>query len=623
MRDGLSPSDRLGLIRPESDAHGLGIASMAGLLSDCGIQAVVAGPEERAALSRIEDGEAGRRLKQWIQGRGLTALGFSYRLDPAEGCEAFGRLAAFLKRASLLSADSGPLRALFFAGLPRACELARERFPFVDGFFRGDEGPGECLDILGIPRFRLPAAAALPIAYDESRLAFGRELVASGAYRDIEPPDRSGSLMFGQRGDSLVARLDHGRRLGLPPLLRAHAGPYLSDRKEAVELFLSWCRELAAAGFLDVLSIGSSQLSQSEFGRDWSGLPNGGGVPINSPEEYERVWKAARPMLVRTYSGTRDVPALARMHEERIDIAWHALSLWWFSALDGRGPNPVRENLRQHLEAIRYAASTDKPVELNVPHHFAFRGGDDLSYVVSGAVAVRAAKLRGARTVVVQAMLGTPKATWGVQDLAKARALLALCRELEGPAFRVVFQARAGLDSFSPDPERAKAQLAAATALMDDVEPEDSRSPEIIHVVSFSEAVGLADPATIDESLRISLHALAEYRRLKASGAIGLGRGEAECRERERALLSGARAVLACMEECLADTYSERGLYGMLKAGFFPLPGLTELREEFPEALRWSTRFLDGGVRAVDGSGREVPLSLRLEAARAAAAEEA
>jgi len=92
-------------------------------------------------------------------------------------------------------------------------------------------------------------------------------------------------------------------------------------------------------------------------------------------------------MLVRTYAGTRNIPALARMYEDRIDMAWHALSLWWFCQSDGRRPYTVSENLRQHIQTLRYVATNGKPVEANVSHHFAFRGADDVTYVVSSVTA--------------------------------------------------------------------------------------------------------------------------------------------------------------------------------------------------------------------------------------------
>lgn len=78
---------------------------------------------------------------------------------------------------------------------------------------------------------------------------------------------------------------------------------------------------LVTSGFLDILSIGTSQLTQSNFGEDWQDKPNHGGVPLNSPEEFAAVWQAARPMLIRTYAGTKNILTLAQMYEETIHIA--------------------------------------------------------------------------------------------------------------------------------------------------------------------------------------------------------------------------------------------------------------------------------------------------------------
>ena len=189
-----------------------------------------------------------------------------------------------------------------------------------------------------------------------------------------------------------------------------------------------------------------------------------------------------------------------------------------------------------------------------MPHHFAFRGADDATYVVSGWLAARAAKAAGVRTLVAQTMLNTPKHTWGVQDLAKSRALLALLRELEGRDFRVILQPRAGLDYFSADPAKAKAQLAAVTALMDDIEPGDAASPPIVHVVSWSEAVRFADPPVIAESVQITRHALAEYRRLRARGhGRRHGGTTPRCRSRTRDLLAESRAVIRAIEASIPD----------------------------------------------------------------------
>jgi len=608
----LRDDDRIGFFQPLLDAHTMGPSQAARLLRDCGYAATVAD----ASLRKAVETQGNFPLLSWIRASGITVLGLAYRLSPADGLRLFESLHRDLESASLLASRGGPLRAFFFAGLPETCALVRSRFPALVAAFPGDESPAETLRLFGVPPSRIPAPVAASVVYDEALLAFGRDLVARGAYREVQAVDRSRSPRFGERGERLEDRLDYGRARSLPPLMRAHMGPYLPDRAEAMRRFYEWTRRLARSGLLDVLSIGSSQLTQSRFGEDWQDTPNGGGVPIARESEYAEAWRVARPMLVRTYSGTKNLVALSRMYEETIDIAWHALSFWWFSALDGRGANPVAANLAEHHEALRSIAASGKPFEANVPHHFAFRGADDLSYVVSAYAAARAAKAAGIKSYVQQIMLNTPKSTWAAADLAKARATLALVRTLEDADFRVFLQPRGGLDYFSPDVGKAKAQLAAVTCLMDDIEPGNERSPDIIHVVSYSEANNLADPETIDESVRITRSALDSYRRERARGHVADMGADAETEFRTRTLIDDARTIIKAMESSIDDPYGPEGMYETLASGFFPLPYLSFCREEFAAAAGMETRNLNGSIVCVDAEGAAVPAAER--AARAA-----
>jgi hypothetical protein len=608
----IAKGDVFGLIHPSIDVHTLGILSFSQILEQCGIPAHIADEAPCMDVESLSRSEGGANLRSWLVNRRISLLGFSYRLSPDDAVRLFGVLMEFIKREKLLAEDGGRIRAVFFAGLPSACDGALDRYPRLTGVFKGDETPQETMEILGIPEDMMPSGVSLGARYDAARRKFGEELILRGDYRALKPIDRSGYPKYGLWGDKVVDRIAHGKANRLPPLMRVHAGPYAPDRKEAVAQFLDWTKRLARGGYLDILSIGSSQLSQSNFGESWEGKIDGGGVPIATREEYAEVWRAARPMLVRTYAGTKKVPTLARMYEETIDIAWHALSFWWFNKMDGRGPNGVLENLVEHFEAMAYIASTGKPLEANVPHHFAFRGCDDLGYVTSGYLAAKAAKVSGIKSFILQIMLNTPKYTWGVQDLAKARVLLRLVRSLEGPDFHVYLQPRGGLDYFSPDPEKAKAQLAAVTAMMDDIEPGDSSSPQIIHVVSYSEALALADPEIMEESIKITRHALAEYRRRKAQGLMEDMERNSDLAEREESLYQDARTMVAALEKLIPNAYSPQGFYSMLKSGAFPLPWLTSCKDEFLKA-NIPTRIIDGGMKAVDREGKPLSLASRID----------
>jgi len=612
MRPAFTRADRFGLVRPAVDAHTLGISSVEQLLRDCGHESVVADAATCEAFGWPEQIDSPPVVERWIRENRITALGFSYRLDPRSGAGAFARIMHLLKEKRLLACQGGPLKAVYFAGLPQACDLVRRQNPEVAGVFCGDETPAETLRILGVNPAVLPATLAEGVAYDEARLSFGRDPVQKGEHLAVRPVDRGSYEGFGTRSDTLAARIHCARQNQLGPLMRAHVGPYLPDRQLAVRLFLEWVRQLAGSGFLDVLSIGTSQRTQSNFGEDWHDMPNGGGVPLNSAAEFAAVWEAARPMLVRCYAGTKDIPALARMYEETINMAWHALSFWWFCRIDGRGPCCVRENLHQHIETLRYVASTGKPFEPNIPHHFAFRGADDVTYVVSSVLAARTAKRLGIRYLVLQNMLNTPKYTWGIQDLAKSRAMLQLVRELEDDRFRVYMQPRGGLDYFSHDLNKARAQLAAVSALMDDIEPHDPTSPPVIHVVSYSEGSHLADPSVVDESIQITRHAIAKYRELRARGRVDDMATHPGVAARTAELLAEARTVLRAIESTVPEPYTADGLYRIFAMGFLPVPYLWECKEEFKEAIRWRTRPVQGGVKIVDELGVPIPAAERM-----------
>jgi hypothetical protein len=609
----LTRADRFGFVRPAVDAHVLGINALEQLVAECGFNSVTADAAACNAFGNPEDPANARRIVRWIHDHGITVLGFSYRLDPHDGAAIFASLLAIIKRLKLLVAQGGPIRAIYFAGLPLACQIVHASHPEVNATFSGDETAAETLSRFGISPTLLPASIAGGITYDEDRLAFGRDLIRRGDHLAVTPAAPGGYPEFGTVRDTLPARVHHHVQHNLPPVIRAHVGPYGPDRIEAVQQFLRWAHTLASSGLLDVLSIGTSQLTQSSFGEDWADFPNGGGVPLNTKEEFASVWQAARPMLVRTYAGTRNIPALAGMYEETIHIAWHALSLWWFCRIDGRGPLPMHDNLREQLDTLRYVAATGKPYEPNVPHHFAFRGADDVTYIVSAVLAARLAKRFGVRYLVLQNMLNTPKCTWGIQDLAKSRALLHLVRELQDHRFSIFLQPRGGLDYFSPDTEKAKAQLAAVTALMDDIEPHNAASPQIIHVVSYSEASQLADPAIVNESIQITRKALAAWRRLRRRGQIDDMSQNRELHIRTVSLISDALTVLQAIEARVPDPYSVDGLYRIFADGYLPVPYLWECRDEFQRALDWKTRMVRGGVKVVDEEGNPLTAADRMQ----------
>ncbi|MFA5573957.1 MAG: hypothetical protein WC994_02760 [Brumimicrobium sp.] len=589
-----------GLVRPENDIHTLGISAVGELIEDCGYKVVMGDANVVHSIIHLENINQRSFLKKWIDENSINRIGFSYRLDPKDGQRLFGKFYSFLESEELLLKDGGSIHDVFFAGLPNTTKLIEREYGNEILTFIGDETPFETLIKLNIPKNRIQSQLLEGAKYDTFRLDFAQDLIASGKHNFFKPLSRPTYKNYGSRKDTLAQRIKYQKAHTDLPLTRVHVGPYSENRREAIDEFKNWLKTLSETRFLDIVSIGTSQLSQSKFGEDWGNQPNGGGVPVNSEAEFIEIYEASRPMLIRTYSGTKDTQRMAEVYENTINICWHALSLWWFNKMDGRGPHDVKTNLKNHIETLSIIARHNKPFEPNIPHHFSFRGGDDITYVLSSYLACLVAKKIGIKEMVIQVMLNTPKYTWGVQDLAKARALLSLVRELEDDSFKIYLQPRAGLGYFSPDLEKAKIQLAAVTALMDDIEPNNPKSPEVIHVVSYCEAVELATPTYINESIQITQLAIQEYRKLKTSNLNMMGEINKEVEPRQKYLIETVKSIRQIIEKEIENPYSYEGLYQIFKLGILNAPQLWECRDEFNKAIQFETRLINGSVVLVD-----------------------
>ena len=131
---------------------------------------------------------------------------------------------------------------------------------------------------------------------------------------------------------------------------------------------------------------------------------------------------------------------------------------------------------------------------------------------------------------------------------------------------------------------------------MDDIEPCNNVSPDIIHVVSYSEAAFLATPQVINESIRITRRALECYRIMKKEKQFELPYSAEAIYERQIYLKNGVKALLALIEKEIVNPYSPEGLFQIFQAGFLPVPDLKYCREKYPYAVNWKTKIKNGAV---------------------------
>ncbi len=381
-------------------------------------------------------------------------VAISYRLSPETAKELLVQFRDAVKKAGLTN------RKYIFGGTSSTAEIA-EQINIFDKIFKG----GESKDVI--------------IKY-----LTGKELKMS-----IEFPD------------NLVERIKWKR-----PILRHHFGlPNLEETIEGV-------KEIAEARILDVISIGPDQDAQEYFFHPELQKPEikgDGGVPIRTPEDLKRIYKASRCgnyPLVRCYSGTNDLIKMADIYVETINNAWCAVPLMWYNVLDKRSNRLLKDSIHENQELMKWHAERGIPVEVNESHHWSLRRAHDTIAVAMAYIAAYNAKQIGVKYYVSQYMFNTPGGTSPKMDLAKILAKVELIESLHDDNFKTYRQVRSGLLSFPPDLDMAKGQLVSSIYLAMNLDP------DIVHVVGYCEGCYIAKPSVVIESSKMVQQIIKNYK---------------------------------------------------------------------------------------------------------------
>ena len=97
----------------------------------------------------------------------------------SQAAELVAHLRYSLQLAGYYGGPASQVRALYFAGLPAACDQVRASFGSEIPTFRGDESMGETLAILGVASELIPASMSCQSQYDDALMTFGEQVVAS------------------------------------------------------------------------------------------------------------------------------------------------------------------------------------------------------------------------------------------------------------------------------------------------------------------------------------------------------------------------------------------------------------------------------------------------------------
>ncbi len=492
-------------------------------------------------------------------------IGVSYRLTPENARVLFRELRGMLAAAGVLGR-----KRIFVGGTPPVAEVARE-FDYFDAVFSGEESPHQVRRIL--------------------------EGTSSEEASEQDFPQRT------------VERI----RWKAPyPLLRHHFGIPAQTIAPTVE----GIARIAEAGVLDVISLGADQDAQEHFFHPELQDPKSkgaGGVPFRSEEDLRALYAASRHgnfPLMRSYSGTADHLRYADVLVRTINNAWCATSLFWFNAMDGRGPSPLEQSIREHQELMTWHGERDIPVEGNESYHWGMRDAPDTVVCASAYIYAYNAKRYGVRDYIMTYMFQSPPMLNNAMDLARALAAIELTEQFRSADFRIWLQARTGLLSYPVNVHRARAHLAQSTMLM------MSLRPQIVHVVGHTEADHAATADEVIEAATMTQQVIETALRgnpdMTADPAV---------QARKEELIAETRVLLDAIRELgkrmgsddpLADA---RVLARAVAVGLLDAPQLVNNRYA-PGRVR--TRSVEGRMLAVDAAGRPLREAERVAALLAA-----
>jgi len=351
------------------------------------------------------------------------------------------------------------------------------------------------------------------------------------------------------------------------PIIRHHIGlETLEDTYEHIKI-------LAESRLLDVISLAPDQNAQEHYFQQElmpKGEDGAGGVPIRNEEHLRWMYEATRrgnyPMM-RCYSGTRDLYPFSKILKDTVNNAWAAIPLTWYSQLDRRSDRELLRAIRENMEAIAYNAEMGVPVEMNESHQWALRYCSDVIEVAISVITAKVAKHLGVKEMVMQYMLANPPSISPLMDLAKMQAKIDLMGEEEDENFKIYRMVRTGLLAYPADMDQAKGLISSTMFYGTFLKP------DIVHVVSYSEAVKRATSVEILESVRMVKKSMeiADKGLLENIHEDKRFKNRLEFLKKEVRYLLGEISKLKDVEDPLVDP---EVIYLAIREGLLDAPGL-------------------------------------------------
>jgi len=462
-----------------NDPHTAGLLGVSNITNKINIKSYV-----------LEPSSDYKELYEFLYNKKPKFLGLSYRLTPEIGYIELLKLLYKLRNYGLIDINR---QKIAFSGLPKTLKIIRDNrleLPFNVTLIDSIESNKKLFNFFGVDYFHIHKNDLSKISILDD---ISNEVIKSDYMS--EPPLKTPS-------EKAKITLENRILESNIPLLRVHFGIPSDTIDETVE----GIKEISNGGAVDIISLGSSNLSQRYYGFPelFKNKNNDGGVPYKNKNDLKKLFNASRRGNYPAMKPYAHVNNMVSFIDECLDVGMlrgcqQAIPLFWFNELDGRGEKNVLDSLYEHFEAVKKLSKYNIPVEMNDPNQWSSRWAHDTVVVTSfGLISAVMYKL-GVKEVVLQMMFGEPKESSDISEISKMKSSLNIHYKLK-KLFnnkKTYIQTRTGLMGFPEDINDAKKHLSRSTLL------QLIFNPHIIHIVNYCEANNVANVDDVIESSKI------------------------------------------------------------------------------------------------------------------------
>ena len=158
--------ENIAIIKSLLDVHTMGINAVKYILEECGYKVIISPEFVSKAFDNIESDEQQNIILKWLKQNNVKHIGISYRLDPSNAKNLFGRFFHLLQVNDFIGAEK-QIKNVYFSGLKPVCDYIKAEYGDRVVTFCGGEAAEEVLLAMGVPHYNIAKSIINGCKYDK------------------------------------------------------------------------------------------------------------------------------------------------------------------------------------------------------------------------------------------------------------------------------------------------------------------------------------------------------------------------------------------------------------------------------------------------------------------------